>query len=157
MKYLPSAKSPFWQMLFAAHAFAFAYLLATGGVDHTSAFDSNSLTIPVGIPILVITFTFSAILAYVATRAYNKAHPKSRLSIFQVMPPELNDDDERLTSLTAKATRNVYLFHNTALPILAVLLIFLQPSLPVVIILTGALTMGHYVAYWVGIKPALQD
>jgi hypothetical protein len=157
MKYLPSAKSPFWQMLFAAHAFAFAYLLATGGVDYTSAFDSNSLTIPVGIPILVITFTFSAVLAYVATRAYNKTHPKSRLSIFQVMPPELNDDDERLTSLTAKATRNVYLFHNTALPILAVLLIFLQPSLPVVIILTGALTMGHYVAYWVGIKPALQD
>ena len=157
MKYLPSAKSPFWQMLFAAHAFAFAYLLATGGVDHTSTFDSDSLTIPAGIPILVITFTFSAILAYVATRAYNKAHPKSRLSIFQIMPPELNDDDERLAGITSSATRNVYLYHNAALPALAVLLIFLQPSLPVSIILIGTLTIGHYIAYWIGIKPALQD
>ena len=144
-------------MLFAAHAFAFAYLLATGGVDHTSTFDSDSLTIPAGIPILVITFTFSAILAYVATRAYNKAHPKSRLSIFQIMPPELNDDDERLAGITSSATRNVYLYHNAALPALAVLLIFLQPSLPVSIILIGTLTMGHYIAYWIGIKPALQD
>lgn len=157
MKYLPSAKSPFWQILFAAHAFAFAYLLSIGDFSFTDSSYPTSLTIPAGMLVLVVTFTLSAVLALIATRAHNKSHPKDKLSIFQVMPPELNDDDERLSSLTAKATRNVYLFHNTALPVLAVLLIFLQPSLPVVVILIGALTMGHYIAYWVGIKPALQD
>jgi hypothetical protein len=144
-------------MLFAAHAFVFAYLLSIGGLSLTDSSYPTSLTIPAGILVLIATLTISAILAFIATRAHNKSHPKDKLSIFQVMPPELNDNDERLTSLTAKATRNVYLFHNTALPVLAVLLIFLQPSLPIIVILIGALTMGHYIAYWVGIKPALQD
>lgn len=157
MKHLPSAKSPLWQMLFAAHAFAFAYLVITSGFSLTSGTFPTTLTIPVGMLILAVTFTISAVLALIATRTHNKSHPKDKLSIFQIMPPELNDDDERLTGLTAKATRNVYLFHNTALPVLAILLIFIQPSLPVVVILVGALTMGHYIAYWTGIKPALQD
>lgn len=156
MKYLPSAKSPFWQILFATHAFVFAYLLSIGEFSMTNNSYPTSLTIPVSILVIIATFTISALLALTATLAHNKSHPKDKLSIFQVMPPELNDDDERLTSLTAKATRNVYLFHNTALPVLAMLFIILQPSLPIAVILIGALTIGHYIAYWIGIKPALE-
>lgn len=143
-------------MLFAAQAFVFAYLVSTSDFSLTDNTYPTTLTIPAGLLLLVATFIISAVLALVATHIHNTSHPKDKLSIFQVMPPELNDDDERLTSLTAKATRNVYLFHNTALPILAVLLILTQPTLPTVVILIGALTMGHYIAYWIGIKPALQ-
>ena len=157
MKYLPSAKSPFWQMLFAAHAFVFAYLLATHTLTLMSDTYPTSLILPAGLLILVITFIISAALAFLATHSYNKSHPKDKLSIFQITPPELNDNDERLSGVTAKATRNVYLYHNTALPVLAVILIFIQPSLPLTIILIGLLTMGHYIAYWIGIKPTLQD
>ncbi len=157
MKYLPSAKSPFWQILFSVQTFAFIYLLVTDGVGFRNDTYSMSFEVGMGILILVSIFVITATLGLLAIRAHNKTHPKDKLNIFQVMPPELNDDDERLTELTAKATRNVYLFHNIALPALALILLFIQPSLPVTVILIGILTIGHYIAYWIGIKPALQS
>lgn len=157
MKYLPSAKSPFWQLLFAVEFFALAYLLVTDGFKVQNDPYSPAISISMSIFISVALFLFTALLGYAAVRAHNKTHPKDKLNIFQIRPPELNDNDERLTSLTAQATRNVYLYHNTALPALLVVLVFMHPSLPTTILLLGLLTVGHYIAYWVGIKPALQD
>jgi hypothetical protein len=157
MKYLPSAKSPFWQLLFAVQFFALAYVLATNGPIFQNDTDSVNAMIPLGALILVATFLITALLGLMAVQRHNKTHPKDKLNIFQITPPELMDDDERLTGVTAKATRNVYLYHNVALPILAVVLLFAHPSLPTVVILVGLLTIGHYIAYWIGIKPALQN
>lgn len=157
MKYLPSAKSPFWQLLFAVQFFALAYLLVTGGLSVQNGTYTLGVAVSLSIFILVAIFLITALLGVVAVRNHNKTHPKDKLSVFQVRPPELNDDDERLTGVTAKATRNVYLYHNIALPTLAVVLLFTQPSLSLTIVLIGILTAGHYIAYWIGIKPALQD
>ena len=157
MKYLPSAKSPFWQILFAAQFFTLAYLLVIGELSINKGIYSVSMAVPLSILVLMAVFLVTAALALVAIRNYNKTHPKSKVSLIQVRPAELNDDDERLTGVTARATRNVYIYHNLALPILAVTLLFAQPTLPATIVLIGILTTGHYIAYWIGIKPALQD
>lgn len=157
MKHLPSAKSPFWQMLFAAQFFILAYLLIIGELSIGNGTYSMGITIPFSILALVAIFFTTTALALIAIRNYNKTHPKNKISLTQVRPAELNDDDERLTGVTARATRNVYIYHNLALPILGLALLFVQPTLSTTIILIGILTMGHYVAYWIGIKPALQD
>ena len=157
MNYLPSAKSPFWQILFAVQLFALIYLLISGDLRIHSDAPSVGVAISLGIVLLAVTFPVTVAFALAAVRKHNKTHPKSRVTLFQVLPPELNDEDERLTGVTARATRNVYLYHNIALPSFALILLFAQPSLPAIVILVGALTVGHYIAYWIGIKPALQD
>lgn len=144
-------------MLFAAQFFIFAYLLIIGELSIGNGTYSMGITIPFSILALVAIFFTTTALALIAIRNYNKTHPKNKISLTQVRPAELNDDDERLTGVTARATRNVYIYHNLALPILGLALLFVQPTLSTTIILIGILTMGHYVAYWIGIKPALQD
>lgn len=144
-------------MLFAAQFFIFAYLLIIGELNIGNGTYSMGITIPFSILALVAIFFTTTALALIAIRNYNKTHPKNKISLTQVRPAELNDDDERLTGVTARATRNVYIYHNLALPILGLALLFVQPTLSTTIILIGILTMGHYVAYWIGIKPALQD
>lgn len=144
-------------MLFAAQFFILAYLLIIGELSIGNGTYSMGITIPFSILALVAIFFTTTALALIAIRNYNKTHPKNKISLTQVRPAELNDDDERLTGVTARATRNVYIYHNLALPILGLALLFVQPTLSTTIILIGILTMGHYVAYWIGIKPALQD
>lgn len=157
MKYLPSAKSPFWQILFSVQLFTLAYFLATGDFYLSSDTHSANLSISIGIIVTAALFPVTVLLGFIAVKTHNKTHPNDKLNVLQVRPPELNDNDERLTSLTARATRNVYLYHNTALPTLLVVLLFAQPSLSATILLLGLLTVGHYITYWIGIKPALED
>lgn len=157
MKYLPSAKSPLWQMIFAAQFFIFAYLVSIGNLSLHHDTYSLGIAIPMNILILLVTLPVTTLLAALAIRNHNKTHPNDKVSIFQTRPPELIDNDERLASITAHATRRVYLYHNLALPLLALALLFAQPSLPTTVVLVGILTMGHYITYWIGIRPALQD
>lgn len=157
MKHLPSAKSPLWQMLFAGHFFVFAYILITRGFNLTNYTLPMRFTIPPEVLALLGTLLITVILAATAVRRHNRTHPKDKISMLQVMPPEFNDGDERLSSITANATRNVYSYHNLALPILAITLLLLQPPLPTTLVLVGSLTIGHYIAYWIGIRPALKD
>ena len=156
MKHLPSAKSPVWQLLIAGHFFAITYPILDGSYGFDVSTYPMSFTIPFVMPVLFVTLIITIIFAARAVSDHNKANPKDRLSIFQVRPPEFYDRDERLSSITAQATKKVYLYHNLALPLLAAAFLLLRPSLPLAFILIGALTMGHYISYWIGIKPALQ-
>lgn len=153
-----SARSPFWQILLAIQVFAFIVIfISANPADLDGGVDMLELTIPLSGQVLLCTLLVTIICGWFAVRSYNQLHPKSRIRIGQAFPPELIESDERLFSLTARATRKVYLYHNFALPILAAIILIGQPSAPVTASLVGLLTVGHYITYWTGIAPVLDE
>lgn len=158
MKHQFSVRSPFWQILLTVQVFTFiAIFTSANPADAHGSVDILKLTIPLPGMFLLLTLFATSVYGWGAVRRYNHNHPKSRMSIGQTYPPELIESDERLSSLTAKATRRVYLYHNLALPILATIILIGQPTAAITSILIGLLAVGHYLTYWVGIAPILDE
>ena len=58
---------------------------------------------------------------------------------------------------TARATRRVYIFHATCLPVLAMLYAYLLPPPVYVVAGLAFLTIGHFVIYLATIGPVLGE
>ncbi|RYF28796.1 MAG: hypothetical protein EOO17_04015 [Chloroflexi bacterium] len=63
----------------------------------------------------------------------------------------------RSRMITARATRLVYRFHTFALPLAAVLLIYLPLSIYSALSCLFVLSLGHYATYWYAIWPAFKE
>ncbi len=154
MKKLFSARSPFWQLLLYGVFFYAAILIAKQHeTAHEELLQLNQLLVFIAAILLLVIATLYAITMI----RYNRKNPKNPIRYWGLLPPELKEEDEGMRMFTAQATRRVYIFHATFLPILAILYAYLLP--PPITVLGGLafLTLGHYTLYLVTIWPILSE
>lgn len=153
-----SARSPFWELLFVLQAVAaFALFIYANPADAAGNVDIFALTTPWSVRVLACTVIITATLFRVVIHRYNVAHPNDPVTVSCIFTPEIPKSNERLRSIVTRAMRNVYLYHTVALPIVMVIIVLGQPTALITLILVGLLMVGHYVAYWIGIAPALNE
>lgn len=68
----------------------------------------------------IIAFTTFLIVYLYYFRKWNKGNP------FSLKPPEINDQDEGTKQIYAAATKRVYIFYTTIIPLLAVVALFMH-------------------------------
>ena len=154
MKKLFNARSPFWQLLMYG-IFFYAAILITK--RHTTTDPqllqlNISLTFIAALALVVIGFVY-----FMQIIRYNRKYRKYPIRFLGLFPPELQEEDEGMRAFTAQATRRVYMFHATFLPLAAILYAYLLPPPPFVIAGLAFLVLGHFILYLITIWPALGD
>ena len=152
MKKLFNARSPFWQLLIY-WIFFYAAILITKRDETTdqALLQINNVLVSLSALGLVV---IGAIYAFIMYR-YNRKHPKNPIRYAGLLPPELKEEDEGMRMFTARATRRVYIFHATFLPILAMIYTLWLPSPSYMIGGLAFLTLGHFTIYLLTIWPVL--
>ncbi|MNL61940.1 hypothetical protein D3C87_1859190 [compost metagenome] len=102
--------------------------------------------------IIVLSIVYTA-----AILRYNRRHSHTPIRALGLFPPELKEEDEGMRLFTARATRRVYIFHATFLPLFAILYAYLLPPPAIVIGGLAFLTLGHFALYLVTIWPVLGE
>lgn len=150
MKILFHARSPLWQIL--------VYLLFFLGVLLYLLVEPSGNDLPRWLPLALSGTIFLIALVYaVVIVRYNVANPQNRIRYWGLVPPELKEEDEGMLAFTARATRGVYVFHATLLPLMSVA-VFLSDFNPFVVLGAMAiLTFGHLLVYWVSIWPVWRE
>lgn len=154
MKKLFNARSPFWQLLLYG-VFFYAAILITKRQDTTNPELlqlNHTLTF-----VAALALVFVGIMYAVQIVRYNRTHQKSKIRFFGLFPPELQEEDEGMRMFTARATRRVYIFHATCLPILAISYAYLLPPPVYVVAGLAILTIGHFGIYLATIWPVLGE
>lgn len=154
MKKLFNARSPFWQLLMYGVFFYAAILIAKRSetTDPDILQLNHVLTFIAALLLIVISVLYTF-----AITSYNRVHPKNKIRYLGLFPPELKEEDEGMRMFTARATRRVYIFHATFLPILAILYTYLLPPPTAVIAGLAFLILGHFVIYLLTIWPVLGE
>lgn len=95
-----------------------------------------------GVPILVLL---------AAIPLYNKRNPQDPIKA-SLIPMELREEDEGMQWLTFKATRKVYIFFATAIPIAIALTAYFNhiPYLPIILFIIMGIT--QYLIFWFQMK-----
>lgn len=154
MKKLFNARSPFWQLLLYG-VFFYAAMLITKRQDTTNPelLELNhTLTF-----IAALALALIGVIYTVQIVRYNHTRPKSKIRFLGLFPPELQEEDEGMRMFTARATRRVYIFHATFLPILAIAYAYLLPPPVCVVAGLAFLTIGHFGIYLATIWPVLGE
>lgn len=150
MKIIFHARSPLWQVLVYSLFFlgVLLYLLVEPGGDD----------LPRWLPLTLSgTICLIALVYVVVILRYNRANPENRIRYWGLVPPELKEEDEGMLAFTSRATRRVYVFHATLLPLMSVAM-FLSNFNPFVVLFAMAiLTFGHLLVYWVSIWPVWRE
>ncbi len=152
MKNQLSARSPFWQIVFMLHFFAF--FIAYSAANRTSDANSYSLDFPEYSILIFISFILFTLWSMLSVRKYNRSTRGKKISIFQIKPAELIIDDERARAISTTATRAVYLYHNLAWPIAAIAIAMIQ-SVAIALLIIALVLLGHYLIYWYNIRALL--
>lgn len=155
MKNLFHIRTPFWQLLIYGLFFiSMGARLYVNEYAVTELLGMSALTIVnlLLVLVIVLALTYGTLILL-----YNHRHPKAPIRYFGLLPPELKEEDEGMQAFTAKATRRVYIFHATFLPIFGMAYAYLLP--PPLIVLAGItfLTLGHFVIYWSAIWPVWRN
>ncbi|PLR74844.1 hypothetical protein [Bacillus sp. UMB0728] len=95
-----------------------------------------------GIPILFLVASIPV---------YNKLNPGSKVKP-QIIPMELREDDEGQQWITYKATRKVYIFFASFIPVAIALTAFLNhiPYFPVMLL--AAMGIVQYLIFWLELR-----
>jgi hypothetical protein len=121
---------PLWMMCFILLIAVSIYFIGTTALIEGRGVDEFTFSIS-----LESNFTFFAILFvllwgtlisfFIKIFKHNRKHPDKKLSLLYLNPPEYLDDDELFQQATGLATKKVYTFFVSAIPILAVLYLIL--------------------------------
>ncbi len=153
-----SALSPLWQMIFAVIIIG---IIASFEVKTTSTSQEISVGVMTGevFSILFVAFFVAMIAGQIAISRYNKTRPKGakKLSLLTMHPPELLESDERLGQTTAKATRNVYVYNNYAIPLLVMGMLFFHFNTAIMGVISIVYVIGYYGTYLYTIWPVLKE
>lgn len=147
---------PLWMMCFILLIAATVYLVGTTAVIEESTdevtfilnFESNLIFFYS----LFVLLIGSLITFFMKLVKHNRQYPQKKISPFYLKPPEYIEDDELFQQATGLATKKVYTFFVSAIPILAVLYIVLPIGKMWMII--GLLFLGfmQYLIYYIKIK-----
>jgi hypothetical protein len=153
LRKLFNTRSPFWQLLIYSVFFFAAILTVTQKTSGADLFGINYILTVISAVVLIVL----SVIYTVQVVRYNRRHPKTPIRFFGLLPPELKEEDEGMRMFTARATRRVYIFHATLLPIFAI--IYLYFLLSPVYVITGLafLVIGHFAIYLGTIWPVLGE
>lgn len=153
MKPLFSARSPLWQIAAVIILYPLLMLIAYARSQNVDSFTTaDAYSLAYAAIALVLTGLYITMLV-----RYNRRHPNSKIDLTSSTPAELKEEDEGMRMITARATRLVYRFHTFALPLAAVLLIYLPLSIYSALSCLFVLSLGHYATYWYAIWPAFKE
>ena len=148
---------PLWMMCFILLLAASVYLVGTtaivegqgtGELTFSLSLESNLIFFS----ILFVLLIGSLLTFFIKLFKHNRKHPLKKFSLFYLKPPEYIEDDELFQQATGQATKKVYTFYVSAIPILAVLYIVLPIGKMWMII--GLLLLGflQYMIYYLEIR-----
>ena len=153
MKALFSARSPLWQMIATLILFPLLMLAAYSRQHDTKEFNERDALVLIAGAIVAVLFA-----AYVAMLlVYNRRNPQTKVNIFGMSPVELKNEDEGMRMVTARATEHVYKYHTFAIPLIALVLVYMPQSVYATLSGLMILLLGHYAVYWRAIWPAFQE
>lgn len=116
---------PLWMIWFIILIVSSVYLVGTTAVFQSNGRNEFSFVLNmepklVLFIILFLLLLISLIAFFSRIVKHNRIHPNKKFSFFYLTPPEYLDDDELFQLATGKATRKVYTFFASAIPILAI-------------------------------------
>lgn len=148
---------PLWMMCFILLIAVSFYFIGTtavvdgqgsGEVTFSLSLESNLILFS----ILTVLLLGSLITFFIKLFKHNQKYPHKKLSPLYLNPPEYLEDDELFQQATGLATKKVYTFFVSAIPILAVLYIVLPIGKMWMVI--GLLLLGfmQYLIYYLVIR-----
>lgn len=148
---------PLWMVWFICLFAVTIYLIGMAAIIDTTT--KNEITFMLNLESTLIFFItlfvlliLSLIVFLVKIVKHNRKYPQKKFSAFYIKPPEYLDDDELFQLATGRATRKVYTFFSSAIPILALLYILLPIGkmwMVIGILLLGAM---QYLIYYIEIR-----
>lgn len=148
---------PLWMMCFILLIAASIYFIGTTAVIEGRGMDEFTFIISVDsnlIPffILFVLILGSLITFFMKIIKHNRKYPHKKLSLFYLKPPEYIEDDELFQQVTGLATKKVYTFFSSAIPILAVLYIVMPIGKMWMVIGLLLLNFVQYLIYYLEIR-----
>ncbi|MBX3311686.1 MAG: hypothetical protein KF916_02135 [Microbacteriaceae bacterium] len=148
MKKILDARSPFWQVFLYSLVLVVTILNAVNGDEVANLSSAAAVAM---IAILVMLFIGAIAYTWQIIR-HNKRHPKQRIRYFGLFPPEFLDEDELLTATTNKATRRVYVYYATVIPLLIILNLLVKIPTEWMLVILTAVVVVHYLIYWSNVR-----
>lgn len=153
---------PLWMICFILLIVASVYLVGTTAVveDHGAEgvlFMLNLESKLIPFFILFILLIGSLVVFFIKIFKHNRNDPNRKFSLFYLKPPEYIEDDELFQQATGWATKKVYTFFVTAIPLLALLFILLPIGRMWMVI--GVLLLGvmQYLIYYIEIRKYVSE
>ncbi len=115
--------------------------------DGTFLSNNPAFILFIGGAILFIIFIYIFSLKLIQ---YNKMNPTRKMNLFSISIlhlPEFVDDDEMMQQITNTATRKVYVYYSSMIPLILLLLVFPLHRY-VYILAISLLIIGHYIIYY---------
>lgn len=148
---------PLWMIWFIILIASSIYLIGITAVFESNKENEFTFTLDMGsnmIPfiVLVIILLVTLIIFFSKMIKHNRQYPNKKFSYFYIKPPEYLDDDELFQLATGKATRKVYTFFATAIPVSAI--IFAVLPIGKMWIVIGILFLGamQYLIYYLEMR-----
>ena len=147
---------PLWMMCFILLIAASIYFIGTtavvDGLGDEVTFSLSLESNLISFSILSVLLLGSLITFFIKLFKHNRKYPDKKLSPLYLHPPEYIEDDELFQQATGLATKKVYTFYVSAIPILAMLYIVLPIGKMWMVI--GLLLVGflQYMIYYLEIR-----
>ena len=148
---------PLWMMCFILLIAASVYLIGTTAVVEGQ--DTGEFTFSLSLESNLIFFSILFVLLigslltfFIKLYNHNRNYPQKKFTLFYLKPPEYLEDDELFQQATGLATKKVYTFFVSAIPILAMLYIVMPIGKMWMVI--GLLLLGflQYLIYYLEIR-----
>ena len=148
---------PLWMMCFLLLIAATVYLVGTTAVVEENGTDGVTFMLNMESKLIPFFSLFVLLIGSVITfiikiLKHNRIYPHKKFPLFYLKPPEYIDDDELFQQATGLATKKVYTFFISAIPILAMLYIVLPIGKMWMIIGLMFLGVMQYLIYYMEIK-----
>ena len=148
---------PLWMMCFILLIAASIYLIGTTAVIEGHGTDEVTFIFSIesnliSFSILFVLLIGSLITFFIKLAKHNRQYPHKKFSLFYLKPPEYLEDDELFQQATGLATKKVYTFFASAIPILAVLYLVLPIGKMWMVIGVFLLGFMQYLIYYLEIR-----
>ncbi|QUW22634.1 hypothetical protein JSQ81_03350 [Sporosarcina sp. Marseille-Q4063] len=153
---------PLWIMNFILLIAVSIYFIGTTALIEGNGMDefTFSLSLESNLMLFAILFVLiwgTLITFFIKLFKHNRKYPDKKLSPLYLTPPEYLEDDELFQQATGQATKKVYTFFVTAIPVLAVLYLLLPIGKMWMVI--GLLLLGfmQYLIYYLEIRKYITE
>lgn len=148
---------PLWMMCFTLLIAASIYFIGTNAIIEGRGINefTFSISLESNLNFFSILFIFligSLVIFFTRVVKHNRQYPHKKISPFYLKPPEYIEDDELFQKVTGLATKKVYTFYASAIPLLAMLYIVMPIGKMWMVIGLFLLGFMQYLIYYMEIR-----
>jgi len=148
---------PLWMMNFILLIAVSFYYIGTTAVIEGRGINEFTFSINLESKLIVFSILFVLLIGSIITflikfAKHNRQYPHRKLSPFYWQPPEYLEDDELFQQATGLATKKVYTFFVSAIPILVLLYILMPIGKMWMVIGLLMLAFMQYLIYYLEIR-----